>query len=667
MLVYHRSHLKEDTIGTIPNGGCRCADQQSHVAVQCLCWEAHQRGVFILHADTGEPERLSRIKIRTPGHRSRSPGFDLRQLQMFCVSLVWGQLNLTVGTIDILSRSTLNIIAEGSEGLILKGAFSRAIFYCNPLLQLCIRHVADNIAVMYRYIAQCIRHVADNIAVMYRYIAQCSRYLLNVAVLVSRVLPVLSTSIGKLLISSTMSMSVSLSDKYFSLPQCCSTRHSLRSSQLLHVIWLNLLAVVLVAVYPTCQGQLEVINQWSFLPFDLPPDFPTGNYIPENNVFTGLEVGWGRVFLTLPRLRSGVAATLATIPRADLQGQTGTSPTLQAYPNWQWHRAEANCSGLISVYRARADRCDRLWVLDSGIMNSLESYTPVCPPKIVAFDLRTDRLVKSYEFPRASLRLNSLLTNLVIDYQGGQSCDDALIYISDTASPGIVVYDARRDVSWRLTHTSMWPSPDHATYEILGLYLDKSSSLVDHALVITRSWVAGESFTLPDGIVGLALSPAPEPSPFNLPQLNKQKVLYFQPLATDRIFSVPTSALKTPPRPDDRENTLPVSLIGYKSSQSAVLAVDPSDGALVFNPLPETALTSWDPSTNHNKLLALDPNLLQFSSDLRFADRDSGNIWLISTRLQKLFRKTYSPKEINMRVMRIRIAPTPYNNSLYLF
>nr|CAD7451909.1 unnamed protein product [Timema tahoe] len=498
---------------------------------------------------------------------------------------------------------------------------------------------------------------------------------------------------------------------------------------------LNLLAVVLVAVYPACQGQLEVINQWSFLPFDLPPDFPTGNYIPENNVFTGLEVGWGRVFLTLPRLRSGVAATLATIPRADLQGQTGTAPTLQAYPNWQWHRAEANCSGLISVYRARADRCDRLWVLDSGIMNSLESYTPVCPPKIVVFDLRTDRLVKSYEFPRASLRLNSLLTNLVIDYQDGQSCDDALIYISDTASPGIVVYDARRDVSWRVTHTiqessslatavGVMPSVGHelaselyrvsrpvcdnvtevssigrqtnlSTLSITFLsidrlivfvapciiqnttlsrcvcslssagdtrvVLDKSSSLVDHALI------AGESFTLPDGIVGLALSSTPEPSPFNLPHLNKQKVLYFQPLATDRIFSVPTSALKTPPRPDDRENTLPVSLIGYKSSQSAVLAVNPSDGALVFNPLPETALTSWDPSTNHNKLLALDPNLLQFSSDLRFADRDSGNIWLISTRLQKLFRKTYSPKEINLRVMRIRIAPTPYNNSLYLF
>nr|CAD7429445.1 unnamed protein product [Timema monikensis] len=225
-----------------------------------------------------------------------------------------------------------------------------------------------------------------------------------------------------------------------------------------------------------------------------------------------------------------------------------------------------------------------------------------------------------------------------------------------------------QDLQSRLQpHIPEYRPTDRTLGTSLGQSFLHAGTLTPQGGIPISAVIAGESFTLPDGIVGLALSPTPEPSPFNLPHLNKQKVLYFQPLATDRIFSVPTSALKTPPRPDDRENTLPVSLIGYKSSQSAVLAVNPSDGALVFNPLPETALTSWDPSTNHNKLLALDPNLLQFSSDLRFADRDSGNIWLISTRLQKLFRKTYSPKEINMRVMRIRIAPTPYNNSLYLF
>nr|CAD7569538.1 unnamed protein product [Timema californicum] len=54
MLVYHRSHLKKNTVGIILNGGYWCADQQSHVAVQWLYWEAHRRGVSILHAEMWE-------------------------------------------------------------------------------------------------------------------------------------------------------------------------------------------------------------------------------------------------------------------------------------------------------------------------------------------------------------------------------------------------------------------------------------------------------------------------------------------------------------------------------------------------------------------------------------------------------------------------------------
>ncbi|XP_063230614.1 protein yellow-like [Bacillus rossius redtenbacheri] len=393
-------------------------------------------------------------------------------------------------------------------------------------------------------------------------------------------------------------------------------------------------SVLLLAA--VCRAQLEVVSQWPFLQFDVPADFPKGSYVPENNVFTGLEVGWGRVFLSLPRLRTGVAATVATISRSDLRGQLGSAPTLQAYPSWTWHRAEANCSGLISVYRVRADRCDRLWVLDSGVMTSLEDYRPVCPPKLLAFDMRTDRLLRSYEFPRSTLRPHSLLTNLVIDPQSGGSCDNAFIYISDTASPGILVYDMQRDQTWRVSHTTMWPSPDHATYT-----------------------VGGESFTLPDGIIGMGLSPAPLAHP-------TQQVLYFQPLASDRIFSVPVSALRTRPDPSAVENSLPVSLVGYKSSQSAALAVDPSDGSVVLSPLADYAVTSWDPVTNANHVLALDPAQLQFCSDVRFAERDSGHVWLISSRLQKLFRRTYRAGEVNFRVMRIRVGAVPYNNSLLL-
>lgn len=52
-----------------------------------------------------------------------------------------------------------------------------------------------------------------------------------------------------------------------------------------------------------------------------------------------------------------------------------------------------NCSGLVSVFRVRADRCNRLWVLDSGVMDSIETFNSVCPPKLMVFDMRTDRMV----------------------------------------------------------------------------------------------------------------------------------------------------------------------------------------------------------------------------------------------------------------------------------
>lgn len=146
---------------------------------------------------------------------------------------------------------------------------------------------------------------------------------------------------------------------------------------------------------------LETLMQWSFIDFVLPydPDF-RGRYRPENIVPTGIEVSWKRIFISFPRLRQGVPATLTYIPR---NVPLGSSPKLQPYPSWEWHSAgkgEFNCSQLISVYRTRLDRCNRLWVADSGVMTSIDDFRPVCPPKLLVFDLHTDTLVRQYTFPR---------------------------------------------------------------------------------------------------------------------------------------------------------------------------------------------------------------------------------------------------------------------------
>lgn len=78
-----------------------------------------------------------------------------------------------------------------------------------------------------------------------------------------------------------------------------------------------------------------------------------------------------------------------------------------------------------------------LQVLDSGIRTSLEDFTRICPPKIVIFDLVTDLPVRTIIFPRQALRPNSLLTNLIIDESVQGPCDNAFLYITDSAAPGL--------------------------------------------------------------------------------------------------------------------------------------------------------------------------------------------------------------------------------------
>lgn len=73
-----------------------------------------------------------------------------------------------------------------------------------------------------------------------------------------------------------------------------------------------------------------------------------------------------------------------------------------------------------------------------------------------------------------------------------------------------------------------------------------------------------------------------------------------------------------------------------------------------------------------SSVLAYSPEELQFVLDIRSADRDQGAIWVISTRLQKYFKKTLDKNDVNIRIMRIQRVPDflPYafnNNSLLLF
>lgn len=85
------------------------------------------------------------------------------------------------------------------------------------------------------------------------------------------------------------------------------------------------------------------------------------------------------------------------------------------------------------------DKCDRLWVLDTGAVNLAQRVDQICPVKLDIFDLKTDKHIRRYIIPTNQTSRDSLLTNIVIDVINN-NCEDAYAYMSDVFQYGLIVY-----------------------------------------------------------------------------------------------------------------------------------------------------------------------------------------------------------------------------------
>ncbi|XP_014239663.1 major royal jelly protein 1-like [Cimex lectularius] len=295
-----------------------------------------------------------------------------------------------------------------------------------------------------------------------------------------------------------------------------------------------------------------------------------------------------------------------------------SNATKKAYPDWSWHESAAyaredDCEGIISVYRMRLDQCQHFWVLDSGVYD-FTYYRAVCPPKILIFDTRTDRLVRRVTLPKDVIDAHSLFTNIVLlTNPTDQNClDNTVAFLSDTYAPGIVTYDARTSRFSRSTHPSMYPDPNAEFFSIMG-----------------------ESFRLSDGVIGMAVD-------------SKAGELYFQPLSSFFIFKVKVEDLLN----GNNGNDLPVTIVANKYSQSAGLDFGPLESGrevLVYSEVSENNIVFLDPLTSEKRVVAVSAEKLQFVSDIKITN---GELWLASNRLQKFYHSSINSSDTNLRIMK---------------
>lgn len=128
-----------------------------------------------------------------------------------------------------------------------------------------------------------------------------------------------------------------------------------------------------------------------------------------------------------------------------------------------------------------------------------------------------------------------------------------------------------------------------------------------------------------------------------------------------RVFSVTREVLRAGPIPINK--VLNVKLVGKKSSQGIPLAISPLDRSLIFSPVTETAVVSWNPITNQQHILAQNQIALQFISDINFLSTDPGYVYVLSSKFHRFFLKNLNIDEENNRIIKIALPSSVHHSN----
>ncbi|XP_026468229.1 protein yellow-like, partial [Ctenocephalides felis] len=342
--------------------------------------------------------------------------------------------------------------------------------------------------------------------------------------------------------------------------------------------------------------------------------------------------------------KSGVASTLNYVNLTE--ALDNKSPDLVPYPNWEANKlpssgqgddttpssGESSSNGLvdnstiISTFRVRVDECDRLWVMDCGLVDILGTPKVYAKPALLIFDLHTDQLIKRYTFEPTDLKEDSFFANVVVDVRP-DACDDAFAYIPDLGAYGVVVYSFRDDDSWRVSHNYFHFEPLAGEYDI-----------------------AGVQFQWTDGVFGIALSKH---------QPDGYRTAYFHAMSSTKEFAVSTRLLQNSTWAHSPEAYHEFKLVGDRGpkGQSSASFLHENSGVLFYTQVNKDGIACWNSGKPYNEftqgVVAQDPYKLVFPNDLKVDYED--NVWVLSDRMPLFIYRDINPAEVNYRILKVSV------------
>ncbi|EDW97174.1 L-dopachrome tautomerase yellow-f2 [Drosophila yakuba] len=348
-------------------------------------------------------------------------------------------------------------------------------------------------------------------------------------------------------------------------------------------------------------------------------DDPNASYIPYNNVPMGATHFRGRLFVTMPRRRVGIPSTLNYIDLAE-DGSV-LSPKLRAYPNFGLNQFNASAENLVSVYRTSVDACQRLWFIDTGMLEYPNNRQQIRRPSIWVVDLATDQVLNRFDIPESIAETGRGLASITVDVKAGQ-CGDAYAYIPDLVYRRLYVYHLRNDRIWSFEH-------NYFNFDPLSGDLS----------------IGGQTFRWDDGIFSITLG-AQRP--------DGSRHVYFHPMASTNEFVVSNRVLQQESNAARSDHGNDFRVLGNRgpSTQSTMHAYDPGTGVVFFDEIQRNGVGCWKTSKpiSAENYGSVDSNAMDmiYPSDLSI-DED-GTIWVMSNSMPIFIYSTLDTDVYNFRI-----------------
>ena len=317
----------------------------------------------------------------------------------------------------------------------------------------------------------------------------------------------------------------------------------------------------------------------------------------------------GRVFATAP---SSIVRSRFSMVEVD--HKTGA---VTPYPDAAWNSFEEQGDGKsewISVQALWVDKANHLWALDSSLPKLDQERLP---PKLVEFDLSTNRVIRQYDF-KGVVSAKDLLNDVRIDTAHGYA------YLTNAGNKGsLVVLDLK-------------------TGDARQVLVGDRSTFADPK---QHLMIGNEVALRPDGSVteiqadGIALSP-------------DARWLYYRPLTDHNYWGVPTSALRNASL-SDAELAKQVEYLGT-SVLSGGLIMD-QNGTLYGGDLEHgtvVSLTTTPGNKLRSKVFVSDPSKLSWADGFAIS---GGYLYIADSHLWEVAFKNNLPRSGPFTIFKVKL------------